>query len=111
MKNTARKASVQSSAFRRQHAVVHVISAVMHILPGYRGTYIRGGGGGMYFRGIAADSKFQSKMKRYLFSEGYLFTGFYGIQKKKVLRVGKALERCTCEVPSPMQISCVLPST
>ena len=33
----------------------------------------------MYFRGIAADSKFQGKMKGYLFSEGYLFTGFYGI--------------------------------
>ena len=32
----------------------------------------------MYFRGIAADSKFQEKMKGYLFSEGYLFTGFYG---------------------------------
>ena len=77
MKNTARKASVQSSAFRRQHAFVHV-SAIMHILPGYRGTYIRGRGGGMYFRGIAADSKFQSKMKGHLFLEGYLFTGFYG---------------------------------
>ena len=35
--------------------------------------------GGMYFRVIAADSKFQEKMKGYLFSEGYLFTGFYGI--------------------------------
>ena len=34
--------------------------------------------GGMYFRGIAADSKFQEKMKGYLLSEGYLFTGFYG---------------------------------
>ena len=33
----------------------------------------------MYFRGIAADSKFQEKMKGYLFSEGYLFTGVYGI--------------------------------
>ena len=33
----------------------------------------------MYFRGIAADSKFQEKMKGYLFSEGYLYTGFYGI--------------------------------
>ena len=32
----------------------------------------------MYFRGIAADSKFQGKMKGYLLSEGYLFTGFYG---------------------------------
>ena len=28
-------------AFRTQHAVVHV-SGIMHILPGYRGTYIRG---------------------------------------------------------------------
>ena len=33
----------------------------------------------MYFRGIAADSKFQEKNEGYLFSEGYLFTGFYGI--------------------------------
>ena len=41
MKNPARKESVQSSAFRTQHAVVHV-SAIMYILPGYRGTYIRG---------------------------------------------------------------------
>ena len=75
MKNPARKKSVQSGDFRRKHAVVHV-SAIMHILPGYRGTYIWGS---MYFRGIAADSKFQEKMKGYLFSEGYLFTGFYGI--------------------------------
>ena len=37
----------------------------------------------MYFRGIAADSKFQEKMKGYLFSEGYLFTGFYGIAVPK----------------------------
>ena len=41
MKNPARKESVQFSAFRRQHAVVHV-SAIMYILPGYRGTYIWG---------------------------------------------------------------------
>ena len=34
--------------------------------------------GGIYFRGIATDSKFQQKLKGYLFSEGYLFTGFYG---------------------------------
>ena len=78
MKDPARKKSVQSGDFRRKHAVVH-ISVIMHILPGYSGTYIWGGGGGMYFRGIAADSKFQEKMKGYLFSEGYLFTGFYGI--------------------------------
>ena len=37
VKNSARKESVQSNAFRRQH-VVHV-SAIMHILPGYRRTY------------------------------------------------------------------------
>ena len=41
VKNPARKESVQSSTFRTQHAVVHV-SAIMHILPGYRGTYNRG---------------------------------------------------------------------
>ena len=41
MKNPACKESVQSSAFRRQHAVVRV-SAIMYILPGYRGTYIWG---------------------------------------------------------------------
>ena len=33
----------------------------------------------MYFRGIAADSKFQEKLKGYLLSEGYVFTGFYGM--------------------------------
>ena len=41
--------------------------------------------GGMYFRGIAADSKFQEKMKGYLFSEGYLFTGLYGISNLSFL--------------------------
>ena len=46
----------------------------MHMLPEYRGTYIEGGGG-MYFQGIAADSKFQLKL------EGHLFTGFYGVEK------------------------------
>ena len=35
------KKSVQSGDFRRKHAVVHV-SAIMHILSGYRGTYIWG---------------------------------------------------------------------
>ena len=48
--NPARKKSAQSSAFRRQHAVVHV-SAIMHILRGYMATYnyqyIEGGGGGV----------------------------------------------------------------
>ena len=44
-------------------------------------TYFQGTGvlifGGMYFRGIAADSKFQEKMK------GYLFTGFYSSQNTR----------------------------
>ena len=40
VKNPARKESVQSSAYRRQHTFLHV-SVIMHILPGYRGTYIR----------------------------------------------------------------------
>ena len=47
MKNPARKKSVQSGDFRRKHAVVHVsaiiiICIIMHILPGYRVTYIWG---------------------------------------------------------------------
>ena len=41
MKNPARRESAQSSAFRRQHTVVHVL-AIMHILRRYRGTYIWG---------------------------------------------------------------------
>ena len=72
MKNPARKKSVQSGDFRRKHAVVHV-SAIMHILPGYRGTYIWGG---MYFRGIAAGSKFQEKMKGTYFRRGTYLRGF-----------------------------------
>ena len=40
-KSPAKKKSVQSCVFRRQCAVVHV-SAIVDILPGYRGTYIRG---------------------------------------------------------------------
>ena len=39
VKNPATKKSLQSCAFRRKHAVVHV-SAIMHILSGYRGTHI-----------------------------------------------------------------------
>ena len=42
MKNPARKKSVQSGDFRRKHAAVVHVSAIMHILPGYRGTYIWG---------------------------------------------------------------------
>ena len=41
--------------------------------------YLYSRGGGYVLSGIAADSKLQSKLKVYLFSEGYLFTGFYGI--------------------------------
>ena len=51
------------------------VSAIVDILPGYRGTYIRG----YALSGIAVDSKFSIKNEGYLFSEGYLFTGFYGI--------------------------------
>ena len=62
MKNPAiqfkkRKESVQSGTFRRQHALVHVSPFSDHA--GCRGTYMGGGGGGMYFRGIAANSNFQ----------------------------------------------------
>ena len=59
------------------HAVVHV-SAVMHILPGYRGTYIGGGGGGYVLSGHCSRQQISVKTEGYLFSEGYLFTGFYG---------------------------------
>ena len=74
MKNPARKKSVQSGDFRRKHAVVHV-SAIMHILPGYRGTYIWGV---CTFGALQPTANF----KGYLFSEGYLFTGFYGTLAK-----------------------------
>ena len=74
MKNPARKKSVQSSAFRRKHTVLHV-SAIMHKLPGYRGTYIWGV---CTFGALQPTAYFRKKMKGYLFSEGYLFTGFYG---------------------------------
>ena len=36
--------------------------------------------GGYVLSGHCTDSKFQQKLKGYLFSEGYLFTGFYGIE-------------------------------
>ena len=64
--------------FRTQHAVVHV-SAIMHILPGYtgyRGTYIRGGGGGgMYFRGIATRQQISVKTEGVLIFGGVLIYG------------------------------------
>ena len=56
MKNPASEESVQSSAFRTPHAVAHVSAIkLMDVLPGYRDTCIWG----MYFGGIATDSKFQ----------------------------------------------------
>ena len=73
MKNPARKTSVQSSAFRRKHAVVHV-SAIIHILSGYRvlifGRYV--------LSGHCSQQQISVKNEGYLFSEGYLFTRFYG---------------------------------
>ena len=48
----------------------------MHILPGYRGTYIWGV---CTFGALQPTANHgQEKRKGYLFSEGYLFTGFYG---------------------------------
>ena len=70
MKNPARK---KSGASRRKHAVVHV-SAIMHILPGYSGTYIWG----YVLSGHCSRQQISGKNEGYLFSEGYLFTGFYG---------------------------------
>ena len=75
MQNPARKepfTNFQSSAFRRQHTVVHV-SAIMLILPGYSGTYIRG----------YALSGHYSRRQISVKNEGYLFTGFYGIGIKE----------------------------
>ena len=76
MKNPARKKSVQSGDFRIKHAVAHV-SAIMHMLPGYRGTYIWG----YVLSGHCSRQQISGKNEGYLFSEGYLFTGFYGIPK------------------------------
>ena len=74
MKNPARKESLQHSAFRRQHAVVHV-SAIMHILPGYRGTFIRGGGGGGCIFGALQLTSYFSKKGRVLIFGGVLIYG------------------------------------
>ena len=73
--NPARKESVQSSAFRTQDAVVHV-SAIMYILPGYRGTYIWG----YVLSGHCNQQQISVKTEGVLIFGGYLFTGFYGIQ-------------------------------
>ena len=55
------------------------ISAVVDILPGNRGTYIWGG---MYFWGIAADSKFLKKMKGTYFRRGIYLRGFTVVTDK-----------------------------
>ena len=61
-------------AFRRQHAVLHV-SAIMHILPGLRGTYIWGGGGGGYvFSGYCSRQQIAIKNEALIFG-GVLFYG------------------------------------
>ena len=67
---------IQRRKFRRQHAFVHV-SAIMHSLPEYRSTYIRGGGG-YVLSGHCSRQQISVKNEGYLFSEGFLFTGFYG---------------------------------
>ena len=74
MKNPARKESVQSSAFRTQHAVVHV-SATLCILPGYRGTYIRGGGGGYVLSGLCNQQQISVKTEGVPFFGGVLIYG------------------------------------
>ena len=53
----------------------------------------------MYFRGIAADSKFQEKMKGYLFSEGYLFTGFYGSLLSQIRKSRTLISHLTTYIP------------
>ena len=57
--------------FRTQHAVVHV-SAIMHILPGYRGTYIRGGGGGYVLSGHCNRQQISVKTEGVLIFGGVL---------------------------------------
>ena len=91
MKNPARKKSVQSGAFRRKHAVVHV-SAIMHILLGYRGTYIWGGGGGYVLSGHCNRQQISGK------NEGVLIFGWvliYGSLRYStiMLIVGEGLQR------------------
>ena len=55
------------------------VSASVDILPRHRGTYSRGGGGGGYvLSGHCSGQQISEKNEGYLFSEGYLFTGFYG---------------------------------
>ena len=81
MKNPARKKSVQSGDFRRKHAVVHV-SAIMHFQD--TGVLIFGG---YVLSGHCSRQQISGKNEGYLFSEGYLFTGFYGNTNKAVTRL------------------------
>ena len=50
------------------------VSAIVDILPGYRGTYI----GGYVLSGHCSRQQMSVKNEGCLFSEGYIFTGVYG---------------------------------
>ena len=80
--NPARKKSLQSCAFRKHCAVMHV-SAIVDVLPGYRGTFFWGGGGHV-LSGHCSRQQISVKNEGYLFSEGYLFTGFYAISSSSI---------------------------
>ena len=67
-----RKKTVRSGAFRRKHAVVHV-SAIMHILPGYRGTYILGV---CTFGALQQTANFRKKWRGTYFRRGTYLRGF-----------------------------------
>ena len=60
----------------------------------------------MYFRGIAADSKFLLKMKGYLFSEGYLFTGFYG---RLLPSLGRQGQSAPCNIIARLSVCLLAP--
>ena len=63
--------NLKSSAFRRKHAVVHV-SAIGHILPGYRGTYL-----GYVLSGYCSRQQISGeKMKGTYFRRGTYLRGF-----------------------------------
>ena len=84
--------------FRRQKAFVHV-SAIMHLRPGHRGTCIWGGGV-CTFGALQPTANFGKKMKEYLFSEGYLFTGFYS-------NLYSSAGNWKGQSPTPMPNTCV----
>ena len=55
------------------------VSAIVDILPRHRVLIFGGGGGGGYvLSGHCSGQQISVNNEGYLFSEGYLFTGFYG---------------------------------